>query len=86
MLAGCLLAAFVMFYGVYYFPDAPVRPTANGYQGKDGRARTREDFEAFVLWEKVMFTVFPSVFVLGFASAVTDAMQRRKGLKANDGG
>ena len=74
-----LLAAATMFYGVYNFPDAPIRQTAEGYEGKGGRARTQEDFEAFIGWEKTMIVVFPAVFGLGFALAISDAMQRRKG-------
>src|SRR5688572_12953182 len=51
-MAACVLAAATMFYGVYNFPDAPIRETAGGYEGKGGGARTAEDFEAFVAWEK----------------------------------
>ena len=78
-IAAGLLAAATMFYGVYNFPDAPIRQTAGGYEGKGGRARTQEDFEAFIAWEKAMIVVFPAVFGFGFASACIDAMQRRKG-------
>lgn len=85
-LAGALLTSALMFYGVYKFPDAPVRQTAEGFRGKDGRARTREEFEAFVLWQRVLFTVVPAVFVLGFAYAAADAARRRKGRRARGGG
>jgi hypothetical protein len=78
-IAAGLLAAATMFYGVYNFPDAPIRQTAGGYAGKGGRARTQADFEAFVGWEKTMIVVFPAVFGLGFALVIIDAMQRRKG-------
>jgi hypothetical protein len=66
-----LLAAATMFYGMYHFPDAPIRQTAGGYVGKGGRARTQQDFEAFLKWEKAMLIVFPSVFVFGFAFGIT---------------
>jgi hypothetical protein len=78
-IAAALLAAATMFYGVYNFPDAPLRQTAGGYEGKGGRPRTQEDFAAFIAWEKMMIVVFPAVFGLGFAFAFIDARQRRKG-------
>ena len=77
-IAAALLAVATMVYGIYHFPDAPIRPTAGGYVGKGGKPHTREDFEAFVLWGKAMFIVFPAVFVLGFAFGVTEPVQRRK--------
>jgi hypothetical protein len=78
-IAAGLLAAATMFYGAYNFPDAPVRQTAGGYEGKGGRTRTHEDFEAFIAWEKAMIVVCPAALGLGFAFACIDAMQRRKG-------
>jgi hypothetical protein len=73
----CLLAAATGLYGVYNFPDAPIRQTAGGYVGKGGKPRAQEDFEAFILWEKVMLIVFPSAFLIGLAFGITDARQRR---------
>lgn len=72
-----LFATTTMFYGMYYFPDAPIRQTAEGYVGKGGTARTQEDFEAFLRWEKTMLIAFPSVFVFGFAFGITNVRQRR---------
>jgi hypothetical protein len=77
-IAACLLAGATMVYGIYNFPDAPIRQTEGGYAGKGGKPRTQEDFEAFVRWEKAMFIVFPSALLLGFAFGITDARQRRK--------
>lgn len=74
----CLLAAVTGIYGAYNFLDAPIRKTESGYVGKGGGIHTQEEFEAFILWKQVMFIVFPSAFVLGFAFGITDAMQRRK--------
>ena len=81
-ITASLIAAATMFYGIYYFPDAPIRQTAGGYVGKGGTARTQEDFEAFLRWEKAMLVVFPSVFVFGFAFGITDAMRKRKAASA----
>ena len=77
-MAACVLAAAAMLYGIYNFPDAPIRPAGGGYVGKHGKPHTRDDYEAFILWGKVMLAVVPSVFVLGFAFAITDSRQRRK--------
>jgi hypothetical protein len=77
-IAACLLAVVTMIYGIYNFPDAPIRRTAEGYQGKGGRARTQADYEAFVVWGKAMLVVFPSAFVFAFAFAIADAMRRRR--------
>jgi len=74
----CLLAVATGLYGAYNFSDAPIRKTESGYVGKGGKPHTQEEFEAFVLWQQVMFIVFPSAFVLGFAFGITDARQRRK--------
>jgi hypothetical protein len=78
--AAGLLAAATMFYGVYRFPDAPIRETASGYVGKGQRPRTQADFEAFLVWERTLLIIFPTVFVFGFASAAADKMLRRKRL------
>lgn len=77
-LAAFVLAGATLFYGFYNFPDAPIRQKEGGYAGKQGKPRTQEDFEAFILWEKVLFIVFPSAFVIAFASEMVDKRQRRK--------
>jgi hypothetical protein len=74
----CLLAAATGIYGVYNFPDAPIRQTESGYAGKGGKAHTKEEFERFILWKQVMFIAFPVSFAFGLAFGVTDMMQRRK--------
>lgn len=76
-ITACLLAGATMIYGVYNFADAPIRQTNSGYAGKGGKPHTKEDFEAFLRWEKTMFIVFPSAFLLGLAFAITNARQRR---------
>ena len=74
----CLLAGATGLYGVYKLPDAPLRKTESGYAGKGGKPHTQEEFEAFILWQQVMFIVFPSAFVLGFAYWMMEARQRRQ--------
>jgi hypothetical protein len=53
--AGCLM------YGIIFFVDAPIRqstpqePCANTeFCGKGGTPHTREEFEAFMVWQKVL--------------------------------
>jgi hypothetical protein len=77
-IASVLLTATTMFYGIYKFPDAPIRQTAGGYVGKGGGARTREDFEAFNAWKTTLLFVVPSAFVFAFAFTIADARRRRK--------
>lgn len=66
-------------YGVYNFPDAPIRPSGGGYAGKTGRPHTRSDYERYLNWSVVMWTTFPAAFVAGAAFAYSDARDRRKG-------
>jgi hypothetical protein len=77
-LIACVGAVATGLYGVFKFPDAPIRQTAGGYFGKGGRPRTKSDFEAFVKWQRAMFIVFPSAFIFGFAYGITDSIQRRR--------
>ena len=81
-IAAVLAAAGTGIYGVYKFPDAPIRETAAGYAGKGGTPRTREDFESFQRWKRVMFIAFPSAFTLGFAYALLDSRRRRTGAQS----
>lgn len=82
-IVACLIGTVAMLYGVYNFPDAPIRRTESGYVGKGGKPRTQDDFEAFIFWEKAMFIVIPSVFILGLAFVITDSMQRRKRIQSS---
>lgn len=77
-IVAAVLAAATLVYGIFTFPDAPIRETASGYTGKGGTARTQGDFERFVAWKTAMLTIVPSAFVLAFAFAVADARQRRR--------
>ncbi len=77
-LIACVSAVATGLYGVFKFPDAPIRQTERGYSGKGGRPRTQSDFEAFVKWQRTMFVVFPSAFIFGFAYGIADSIQRRK--------
>lgn len=76
-IGACLAAVGAGVYGVYNFPDAPLRRAGEGYVGKYGKPHTREEFEAFVRWKSAMLVVFPSAFVLAFAFALADGAGRR---------
>ena len=77
-IVACLAAVGAGVYGVYNFPDAPLRRAGEGYVGKYGKPHTREEFEAFGRWMSVMFVAFPSAFVLAFAFALADGAGRRR--------
>ena len=76
-LAAAFVVAVTMFYGAYYFPDAPIRATAQGYAGKGGTVRTQQDFESFVSWKRTLLVAFVMVLVLSVSFGITDAMKSR---------
>ena len=71
-------AAATALYGVYHFPDAPIRASASGYVGKTGAPHTREDYERFLRWSLVMWTAFPTAFILGASFVYSDTRDRRR--------
>lgn len=77
-LLACLLAVATGIYGVYNFPDAPIRQTDAGYRGKTGTVRTRADYESYLKWKSALLVTFPAVFVFGFAFAIADTREKRK--------
>ena len=76
---AALSAGITFLYGIYNFPDAPIRPSGSGYVGKSGKPHTAQDFERFVLWERAMFLTFPATFLFGFAYDLSVAGRRGKG-------
>jgi hypothetical protein len=78
LLLSVLSAAAVGIYGIYNFPDAPVREKADGYAGKYGKPYTKEDFEGFVIWKKSLFASFAATFTLGFTLALLETRERRQ--------
>src|SRR5688500_8342286 len=77
VIAG-VIAAGTLLYGFYSFPDAPIRQTPSGYAGKAGTPRTREDFEAFKVWEKGVIAAFVITFATAFASVAADRIHKRR--------
>ena len=47
-------ALLVGGWGLYWWPDAPVRPTTDGYASKTGRRVSREEYDRFVVWERAL--------------------------------
>ena len=82
-LASVLSAAAIGVYGIYNFPDAPLRQNGDVYTGKRGQPRSREDFERFNLWKNALFGSFGSTFLLGFAFAALDTREKRRRDKLN---
>jgi hypothetical protein len=76
--AAGILAAVTLFYGFLRFPDAPIRETRSGYVSKTGAPHTRQQYEQFRTWEKAVVTTFALTFVIGFAAAAAESMERRK--------
>lgn len=77
-LISALLGAATGIYGIYNFPDAPLRQRGDIYTGKGGQPRTDADYERFLLWKNALFGAFGSTFLLGFSFAVLDAREKRR--------
>jgi hypothetical protein len=52
--------ALVFAYGVFLYPDAPIKTCSSGYCGKYGRAHTAAEFDDFMRWEHALFVVWPA--------------------------
>jgi hypothetical protein len=50
----------VFFYGMFHYPDAPIRPCINhGYCGKQGQPHSVQEFSDFKLWETTLMWAWP---------------------------
>ena len=82
-----LIAAAILVYGIIAFPDAPIRQTASGYVSKHGTPHTRDEYEQFKLWEKLVLASFGLAFLTGFGAVVSNKLNQRMGKDtANDEG
>ena len=71
-------AALMMAYGIYSFPDAPIRQCGETcFQGKQGQPRTRDDFEAFGRWLVITPSLVVSAIATGFLLNFVDRRSRR---------
>jgi hypothetical protein len=73
---GVLAAVCTSLYGIYRFPDAPVRQTAAGYVGKTGRVHTPDDFATYGRWTTAMVLTYTLTFGVGLAFAALDRRRR----------
>jgi hypothetical protein len=65
-------------YGIYNFPDAPIRPDGGGYVGKTGHAHTRDHYENYLTWSLTMWSVFPATFAVAFTFGYFDWRDRSR--------
>ncbi|HEY8560949.1 MAG TPA: hypothetical protein VIL74_11300 [Pyrinomonadaceae bacterium] len=77
-IVACLAAAVTFGYGLYAFPDAPLRKSYAGFANKQGLPRSEEDFRKFKIWEKVLFTSFGAALLGAFSFAALNARERRR--------
>lgn len=73
-----IIAAIILLYGAFSWPDAPIRQTPNGFAGKTGLPHTREDYELFKLWEKSLLIAFPVAFIVNFAAIFIAKRRKQK--------
>lgn len=77
VIAVAVFAALAMSYGIYRFPDAPIRQCGeNCFAGKQGRQRTREDYDAFNRWLVVTPASIVLAIALGFVSLYIERSER----------
>ena len=72
-----VVTAMIMAFGIFKFPDAPIRESAGGYVGKTGKAHTREDYELFNLWLKALFISFPVAFVMNSIAVIANRKRKK---------
>ena len=76
-----IIAALILAFGAFKWPDAPIRQSDGGFVGKTGLAHTREDYELFMLWEKSLFVSFPLAFAVSAIAAVAGRKRKKEGPK-----
>ena len=82
-----LIAAATLVYGLIAFPDAPIRQTASGYVSKHGAPHTRDGYERFKLWEKLVVGSFGLAFLTGLGAVVWTKKNQQVGRnRSNDMG
>ena len=83
--AAFLSAGATTIYGIYHFPDAPIRAVGGGYAGKGGTARTRQEYENYLSWTRAMWITYPATFLLASVLMWADDRGRRRRREAEDG-
>ena len=80
-IALVIIAAMILAFGAFKWPDAPIRQTPGGFVGKTGIAHTLEDYEFFELWQKSLFVSFPLAFVVNFIAVLANRKRKKESLK-----
>ena len=76
-----VIVVLIMIFGIFKWPDAPIRQTPGGFVGKTGGAHTREDYELFKLWEKSLLVSVPLAFAVNFIAALAKRKRKKESLK-----
>jgi len=50
-------------FGLFFFPDAPLKVYGTFYCGKFGRAHHAEEYNAFLIWQKAGMALLLTIFV-----------------------
>ena len=60
-LSYCIgLVMVVLFvYGLIRYPDLPIRECPSGYCGRQGQPHTAAEYNAFKIWQRTLFIVWP---------------------------
>lgn len=82
-IALVVIAALILAFGAFKWPDGPIRWTEDGLVGKTGLPHTVEDYEMFTLWERWLFISFPLAFVVSFAAVIIDKVHLRRAARNN---
>ena len=77
-----IIAALILAFGAFKWPDAPIRQAPGGFVGKTGIAHTHEDYELFKIWEKSLFVSFPLAFAVNIIAAVANRMRKKESHKS----
>jgi len=77
-----VIAALILAYGAFKWPDAPIRETAGGVVGKTGSPHTREEYEMFELWKKSLLVAFPLAFAVNFIAVIAERKRKKERLKS----
>ena len=65
-LAGFVLVVGLMGYGKLRHPEAPIKFQDGQYRDRKGNPSTAEDFRAFVIWERTLFTAAAGFMIFNF--------------------
>ena len=58
----------VFFYGVFKYPDGPIKPCAGstGFCGKTGQPHTLLEYRHFNIWQNTLFAAWPIGLFIGW--------------------